>query len=394
MFMNTAASLHFFERIRREGCSWGALHEEIASIPDMDAIECLALAAAYHDLEALVGEAFFTQRHPIANWAWESGAWSRRRFVQLAAMLKRRGQEADYTQLCANLQHVKKAAETLDVLEWWDRLALAGCEVQYEPPLLYKHGTADLLIVAPQECYVELSELETGATRGKHNELRALVMDVIFNAEQPLLFAGKTIAGMPRSRRTDITARLLALRHVAEGGFLATMEHPDFLHLGLAPLALQSELAAWAAARALDIGNLTTQPIPELEDWRLRRKIEEKSVQLPPGKAGVLLLYSYEIYLQYARIPAVLSFLENELRNYPQISALILRGLYFPQSPDPLRLTHEGHRIIAYSNGRHWECTLLLYNRIADCSLPATLSERLEATLVQGINDATVERTE
>jgi len=44
------------------------------------------------------------------------------------------------------------------------------------------------------------------------------------------------------------------------------MEHPDFLHLGLAALALQSELAPWAAARAVDVGNLTTPPVPELED--------------------------------------------------------------------------------------------------------------------------------
>ena len=370
----------------RDGCSWQALRDEIPSIPDLSDTERAELGIAYDDLERLMGNAFFTQGHPIADWVWEGGAGSRQRFVDLAARLQRQEQTADFARLCADLTHPKKAAKTLDVLEWWDNLVREECVVTYEPPLPHKHGAADLLIVLPQECYVELSELETGAARHRHNDLRSTVLNIIFSSNQSLLFAGKTIAGIDRSQRDDLAVRLLACRRDAKTSALATMEDPGVILLVLALLHRQQELGAWAGERGLELGHLTTPPLPELEDWRVRRKIEEKSVQLPPKTPGILILYSHEIYLQYVHMPAVLSFLEEELRPYPNISALALRGLYFPHEQRALRLTHEGHRITAYNKGRHWESTLLLYNPVATLPIASNLRERLEGMLLGSID--------
>ena len=367
--------------------SWEKLRAELPFISNFTETERARLAHAYTILEAEFGPALFSQDHPVWRWLWDSSPWSRRRFLWLVERLDKLTTHPDRDRLCAKLAHPQQAGEAMAVLSWWHDIRLAGFSVDFEPSLPHKHGSADLLITAPTECYVELSGLDTGTARQLERDTRSLLGELFFSSPVPIVFAARVEHGLDiHSQRALAEEVTTLLRELMDAPRI--IERPGLV-LGVARLSAQPELEVWATGHGISLGSITGVPLPALEDWRMRRKIKEKSVQLPLGKTNLLILYSQEVYLQYAEIPNVLSILETELHRYPNISAMILRSPYFPTSNKPLRLTHQGHRIVAFDNGFHWECTLLLHNPLASLPLSSDLRLWLEQLLTQQYNFTT-----
>ena len=367
--------------MRHESITWQKLRDEIPE--GFTEEEQARFAIACDRLEQRLGSSLFRPEHPIGEWIYDRSALSRRRFIRLEEMLERTAGAPGYAEMCAKLSQLKEVRKTLDLLEWWDGLLAQGCQVGFEPPLPHRHGAADLQIYSPQECYVELSEIEVSNPRRDSWITRNLLFDLILGMAPPLCFAGKLSRGLGPSDRQILAEDVLALRRIAEQGRVATIEQPNALTLGLAPASLQDQLQEWAINNDLEIGHIVGPPLPHLEPGRIRRKIQEKATkQLPFGVPGLLVLYSYEVFLQDAHLLETLRFLEEEVRKWQQLSALAVTSLYFVNKGEPLlTATHEGHRIITRENGWHRQCSLLVYNPNSTCKLSPELRRCVEDKL-------------
>jgi hypothetical protein len=334
------------------------------------------------DLESTFGCAFFVPGHPVRNWAWGASATSCRRFLHLRGMLRATENAGNAEAMRAKLAHVKEAQKTLDVLEWWSGLIAQGCDVTFEPPLPHKHGQADLHVTTPQECYVELTELEISQPRASMHATHQLLTHLLHADAPSLCHAGRFIRALPAEDWTDFINEILWLRKNAERSGLAILELQDGFLLGLAAADHQEALIHWATEHGLEVGHLLSPPLPALEQWRVRRKIKEKAMsQLPLASPGILVLYSHEIYLQDAVILDTLRFLREELVQWPQVSALVLTSLYLYLNEKELTATHEGHRIITRDNGSHRQCTLIVYNPTTSSPLKEPLRSCVEHML-------------
>ncbi len=283
----------------------------------------------------------------------------------------------------AKLGQVKEAQKTLDVLEWWSSLIAQGCDASFEPPLPdKKHGQADLQVTAPQQGYIELTELETSQPRASMRATHELLTHLLHAYAPPLCYAGRLMNAIPAVEQQDFVSDILRLRGDAESGDMAVLERLDGFQLGLATAAHEEMLVQWAGEHGLELGHVRTPPLPALEESRVRRKIQEKSCrQLPLTATGILVLYSNEIYLQDAAILDTLRFLAEEISRCPQISMLVLTSLYMHQNEKELTATYQGHRIITRDNGWHRRCSLLLSNPQARHPVADALRSCLERML-------------
>ena len=322
-------------------------------------------------LRVLLGEDFLQRAakdgNSILAWYFLNAAPSARlSLIRLVEELKALEGSPNFNGLVARLKDGRRAEEALTVLDAAYKFSRVGFQVSFDPKNtnVGDNHVPDLKLFdcdSAEEVFVEVSQLR----KGGHRELDSRTYHMIFQAVHDAISACpgawdftkprvlpcvrvRVLKGLGDKDLIEVIGELKRLiLEVATINKYKEFTFKDAVEAAISPAHDHSKAKAWATARKMR-DDLVEGPLIKLNEIaKVRGKIIAELEQLPPDKAGVIVIPADQSLLPWMYDPReIILEIADELTHHPTLLCAVISHSFNAGKLEPFVATLGQHALV------------------------------------------------
>jgi len=262
----------------------------------------------------------------LLNWA----PWTYRWFTWLSNSIARVEGVGGFDSLRQRLSDRSKFEEAYSVLQVADGLIAGDLTVSFDVPVKVGPNCKmpDILVTDSEtgaSFYCEVSVSYTAQGHVDQSRLLDAIQTTLIHRTAPLAFAGQLLRPIADEEVEGLIHRIQwELIEIENDSSFHEIDIDGALQLAVAPAALVDRVLEWARQHGSELNSLSAALPATDHIARLRRKIEEESLQLPAGQPNIVVILAQDLFMD-AGDPANLIPIAMEIvSEHRKIAALVL----------------------------------------------------------------------
>ncbi len=313
---------------------WDSLLGECGAIEGLTDDDRARARSAITVLRRELGEDFLAEswsaHHPLPYFLTNSAPWTRKWLAWFGDALDHASRQANYRSLLQRLKDGRTYDEAISVLEVHSRFSGVGFSVQFDPAVVVGGvpKKPDLLAVNPstnEEVFIEVTDLHNSDVTSQASDTARVIADLLIFRHTDVKHAGRIHKPLSHRHLADVAKKVAAfLESVESGSEFRSLSLPGVIDLGASPSNAEADLAAWATAQKLAVGELIGPSFEFEEVRRVKHAIRNKRLQIPDAGTGVVVIRASGVLYEGKDVPTLFSELEEGVFDFEKILAAVV----------------------------------------------------------------------